>query len=490
MGYILTLPATSTADPSLTAFHHRLSLEYATARTNYGISLSEPMVLDLCAKAAEACKCRKAEFRANKPTKTTTIKFTGQNGSSITVVVSPDKYGDGKANRRPCPSCGVTYDGKTDLGGLNWTNAHNVINHGKMGAALKQAFADALQKGSTPDARLAAPTPTREVQEVITLVVGRAEGYKGPAVAFGAGQQCPVCEKIHDSDSLLQRHERSKLHKGAYNYRSIKIEGNDYVRGNECIVGLQFGATRAVPEGDLVRLKAYTSSMAGKIANEVIETLQEIYDKQERKYDQSLVTDLLLAIDRLTWAVRKRLIEASVEPIGVQKIDRQQVVLAAPVIPDAALIPPLAVPPVPTTVAPTPVAPTLATPSVDTPWVPRTPAANDFKSWNMYIGSLRQRLRRAPYAAQGLESMKRVRGYDASLLPDLARQPDDRERLAYMLEQFWKTFKDKKMPEPVFRELTQSLSRIGFDRAPGQQMNRTKVELGSTSRLTGRNQPT
>ncbi len=488
MGYILTLPTTSTTDPSLTAFYRRLSLEYATMRTNYGVSLSEPMVITLCNQLAEACHCRKTGFQKNNALKTTSIKFEGQNGAAFTVVVSPDKYGDGKSNKRPCPSCGVTYDGKTDLGGLNWTNAHNIINHGKMDAALKKAFADALQQGNTPDGRLAGPS--KEVQEVITFVIGRAEGYKGPAATFGAGQQCPVCEKIHASDSLLQRHERCKLHKGSYNYRSIKIEGNDYVRGNECIVGLQFGATRAVPEGDLIRLKAYTSSMAGKIANEVIETLQEIYDKQEAKYDQLFAMDLLLAIDKLTWAVRKRLIEACQEPLGALPPDRLQVVLASPVIPDPVALPALPVPATPPTVAPRAVVATMVAPSVSEPWKARTPAANDWKSWAMYIGSLRQRLRRAPYATQGLETMKRVRGYDATLLPDLAKQPDDRERLAYMLEQFWKAFKEKKMPEPVFTELTQNLSRIGFDRAPGAKVNEAKVRLGDLSKLTGRQKVT
>jgi hypothetical protein len=224
----------------------------------------------------------------------------------------------------------------------------------------------------------------------------------------------------------------------------------------------------------------------------VIETLTEIYDKQETKYDQPFVTDLLLAIDRLTWAVRKRLIEACQDPLGALPPDRNQVVLVAPVIPDPVVIPPLPVSPyTPAKVAPTaPSASSATSAATATPWVPRTPAANDFKAWNMYIGSLKQRLRRAPYATQGLETMKRVRGYDATLLPDLAKQPDDRERLSYMLEQFWKAFKDKKMSEPVFTELTQNLSRIGFDRAPGAQINRTKVELGNLSQLTGRQKVT
>jgi hypothetical protein len=489
MGFILNLPPLAPPDGALTALYMRLSTEYAMMRTSYRESLSEALIIKLCDRLAVTFNCRKQSFQ--KTGTNTNIKYAGSNGALLSIVISPDGYGAGTAQSRPCPSCAQIYNGKAKLGGLGWTNAHNIINHGKIGPAVELALDDTLKRGgSTSDARLM--SGAADIKAVIDLIKGKAEGYGGPAVSFGAGEQCPICEKIHASDCLIQRHYRCKLHVQAGNtYRSIKIDGTDYVRGNEAIVGIQFGATRAKPDGALAHLTAFTHSMAGKIAGEVLLSLSELYDKREAKYNQSFVMDLLLLQDNLTWAVRKRLIDAASGPLSALPPDRVQVVLMNPVVPPATAIPVIppptvlaySVPPAPPPDAAPPPVPVSAVGPIGTIPDPPVPLPQPIRrapdsTWPLYIGSLKQRLLRAPYATYGVERMQRAAGYRPDLVPKLAEYTDAREKLHYMLDQFWAAFKEKKLAEPIFQQLVREFALIGFDKVRGPKIARLKVEMG------------
>ena len=489
MGFLLNLPPLAPPDAALSAFYIRLSTEYAMLRTSYRESLSEALIIKLCDRLATTFNCKKQGFR--KVSTNTEIKYAGSNGALLSIVISPDGYGSGTAQSRACPSCGQIYNGKTKLGGLGWTNAHNIINHGRIGTALGVALDDSLKRSGTSDPRLA--SAAADIKAVIDFLKGRAEGYGGPAVTFGAGEQCPICEKIHASDCLIQRHHRCKLHVQAGNtYRSIKIDGTDYVRGNEAIVGIQFGATRARPEGDLPHLAAFTSSMAGKIAGEVVSSLGELYDKQDLKYNQALVMDLLLLQDKLTWAVRKRLIEAASGPLSALPADRAQVVLLNPVVPVATAFPALppptvdaySVPPAPPMVdaAPPPIPVSVVGPIGVVPDPPAPPPGPveraPVSTWPLYIGSLKQRLLRSPYPDAGVVRMQRAPGYRPDLVQKLAEYPDAREKLYYMLDQFWIAFKQNKLAEPVFHQLVREFALIGFDKVPGAKVAGLKLELG------------
>lgn len=489
MGFVLNLPPLAPPEGALSGFYMRLSTEYAMLRANYRESLSEALIVKLCDRLAATFNCTKQGFK--KSGNNTNIKYAGNNGALLSVVISPDGYGDGKARNRACPSCGQTYDGKTKLGGLGWTNAHNIINHGKIGAAIKLALDDTLKQAGMSDPRLTSNND--DINTVIDLLEGKAKGYSGPAVTFGAGEQCPICEKIHASDSLIQRHHRCKQHvQAGCTYRSIKIGGTDYIRGNEAIVGMQFGATRAKPEGDLSRLMAFTHSMAGKIAEEVISSLSDVYDKQDVTYNQTFVMDLLLRQDALTWAIRKRLIDAAAGPLNTLPVGSEQVVLPNPVVPPSTTVPLIPPPtvtayslppvrPLPQTVTPE-VPPGVTVPSGVIPDAPAPPPGPIDRApvspWPLYIGSLKERLLRAPYPEAGVTRIQRSREYRSDLVPKAAEYTDSREKLHYMLDQFWAAFKANKLAESAFQELVREFALIGFDKVRGSKVARIKVEMG------------
>lgn len=485
MGFILQTPQTVPPDSRLGELYRRLNLNYATMRSNYRESLTEALVVGLCNKTLEEVPgCKKAKFE--KRQQTTTITFAGPTGSTFAVTISPDGYGAGTGKKKNCPCCGQQHDGKP-IGGLNWTNAHNVINHGTIEKAIPVALAATL----TGDPRLTG-TQTPAVGYVVKELTGVAAGYNGPAVSFAAGEQCPVCEIIHASDCLIQRHHRCLQHAQTFNYRAIQANGTKYIRGNEAIVGMQFGATRLKPEGDLKRLTTITLALASKLAEAVVERMHALWG--DTKADQPLLADLMLAEPRLVWEVRRALMDGAGKlPLPPVPPGKEHVVILN-AVPPVATSPPVQ--------PPLPQLPDTVTKDEGPPGLPdvplvgsKTKATPGGTDLSMYIGSLKQRALGAPYASHAVEQILKHSSFDKKWAPDLSKYKTDREQLHYLLVVLWEMHKkkDPSLSNEAFETLLKIIALASFDRPhlPRGRMAEIIQMLGGKSNphnLMGRNQ--
>ncbi|WNG29820.1 hypothetical protein F0U62_41795 [Cystobacter fuscus] len=331
MGYLIKYPDIVPPVAELGKLYSNLVLEFLSLRNQYRESLSEANLLALCNNMVKEYPSISKAFK--KDGKTSHMTFS-VGGSSFSIAIYPDGYGEGKSSKKRCPSCGQTLQIKGKIGGLGWTNAHNVINHGKIKGILLGAFDKTVPGSDRPGGEVP------EIDKLIELLCNKAMGYSGPMVAFNAGEQCPICEHIHASDCLLQRRERYLEHQRLQgdDFRSILIGGTLYTVGVEAFVGMQFGATRAHPEGDLETLKKITLVYCSKMAQSVLDTVETEVLEASAKKKQAVKTPVFIRLllerqDTFVWEVRKLGLQASQGPLDPIKPDRVHVKgmgLAAP----------------------------------------------------------------------------------------------------------------------------------------------------------------
>ena len=221
---------------------------------------------------------------------------------------------------RPCPSCGVLCEG------MSGGTTEEILGRGRVETAVRSALEDSLRTSAIPEFLF---------REILSAAVE----YRSP---FVASWHCRACARIHAGESLVQRHHRCLLHIASGRaYRAVKIGRTIYVRGNESIVGMEYGAKRAQPEGDLKRLEALTRAAAAGIARAVTGKVDELYDTQDPRADTSLLAELMLKGDHLVWNLRRQIDRCAMAPFGALPAGSHHIEVPRAVIPPASAPPPL-----------------------------------------------------------------------------------------------------------------------------------------------------
>ncbi len=349
---------------------------------------------------------------------------------------------------RRCPSCGVVCEG------VSGGSIQEILGGG-IGAAVRLALQDTLDTGGIPD--------------LISELLSSVAEYRGSP---GASECCPVCELIHAGESLIHRHRRCLLHASSGKaYRSVKIGQTVHVRGNESMVGMAYGATRANPEGDLKRLEILTGAAAAGVARAVTAKAGDLYDRQDPQTDASLLADLMLKSDHLVWNLRRELEAAAAGASGPLPVESRHIDIPIPLIPPAATAPALpALPDVPANVPPASHARTLENLHRRRP--PVVPGGTSLAS---SVGCLKQRILRVEthselqtvsVALRGLLASPRYPGRTA---PDLPGFPNDKLKLYYLVDRLWIACKNRDLAEADFRELLNYCCTIGKTRHSSAQ---------------------
>jgi hypothetical protein len=247
----------------------------------------------------------------------------------------------------------------------------------------------------------------------------------------------------------------------------VKIGRTIYVRGNESIVGMEYGATRAQPEGDLKRLEALTRAAAG-IARAVTGKVDELYDTQDPRADTSLLAELMLKGDHLVWNLRRQIERCAMAPFGALPAGSHHIEVPRAVIPPASAPPPL--PPLPDIPENAPPAATV----VHEPLSRRKPPVPGGASLASLVGSLKQRILRAETQCElqavsaALRSLTTSSKYPASAAPSMALFPNDKQKLYYVVDRLWLACKKRDLAEADFRELLNHCTGKRKAARPGQ----------------------
>lgn len=339
-----------------------------------------------------------------------------------------------------CSTCGSVCKNLTP------SDVDALLGRGVVEAALRRALEETLKTGSVPESLV----------EGIMPAVAR---YAGP---FTAGRRCRVCAAIHSGDSVLQRHRRCLLHVASgHACRSVRIRHTVHVRGNEAIVGLEYGTTRDRPEGDLRRIEALTRAAAFGVARAVVARIDELYDGQESQTGVPALADLVLRSEYFVWRLRLHIESLAAEQPGALPDEAGHVDVpgtAAPPAPVPPVLPPLTEVP---ENAPPPATAVREMPSGRKRPVPggATLASS--------VGSLKQRILRAATPAEteavsaAFEAVIHSPRYPSRAAPNVALFPNDKQKLYYLIDRLWAACKRQELAEEDFRELLGHCAAIG-----------------------------
>jgi hypothetical protein len=168
-----------------------LTREYLNLRLLWREDLGKGQLTTMCFTTACAvgAQCRWVGADA--------LTFTLADGNVLHVRLETDQFGDEQNQGHRCPSCGEQW---TPSGNYVWIRAHNVIPASRWPVIMKAAI------------RTLRPVEAAAEFGVIMLLAHKAADVNRGAACKRGGRQCPRCETLQGSDSLLERGSRFVEH--------------------------------------------------------------------------------------------------------------------------------------------------------------------------------------------------------------------------------------------------------------------------------------
>jgi hypothetical protein len=222
------------APPSVRYLRRDLTQRYLEQRLMWRESLTIGMILDICNAVALR---HRATVRLSAGDSLLTFKL-GYGGHEVETAIVPDWLGGGEHLKRRCPSCGFEWEPGFQE---RWSRAHNVIPasywRDSIPAALKRTVHRRLDAADR--------AVTRDLLQVAT-------NTKGAAASQRSGKQCPVCEALQHSHSLIERQVQTAILDRDYRDKAVgtKYRKQSRFRPPHALVGHQFWSD-VVPEPGL-----------------------------------------------------------------------------------------------------------------------------------------------------------------------------------------------------------------------------------------------
>src|SRR3990167_8853300 len=298
MSYHIVFPENLIRSAELARLRNFVYIEYHTLRKAYPGGIQKAPLITLLEKHAPmgvpnfAQMPRRTEISAHE---TRYQFFSPDQTEDMLFTIMPD--GITAPATAPCPSCGYVITPADCIGGFNLkTRAHNIIPASRFRMLFERTVQALLS-----DHHMSQYLDTDD-ERLIKRLIEIGTNTEGIVTGQGTGGQCPACEIIQGSDTLLERHALA-LHYAAtppHTSRPISLQPTAIYRPPSAdfaiqgrthkthplqtqtrplfaFVGAQFSATAALPGGSPADLIQIISAMSSRIAQRAEEFIGSVY---------------------------------------------------------------------------------------------------------------------------------------------------------------------------------------------------------------------
>ncbi|OGT68536.1 MAG: hypothetical protein A3J38_05575 [Gammaproteobacteria bacterium RIFCSPHIGHO2_12_FULL_45_9] len=202
MSYHIVFPENLIRSAELARLRNFVYIEYHTLRKAYPGGIQKAPLITLLEKHAPmgvpnfAQMPRRTEISAHE---TRYQFFSPDQTEDMLFTIMPD--GITAPATAPCPSCGYVITPADCIGGFNLkTRAHNIIPASRFRMLFERTVQALLS-----DHHMSQYLDTDD-ERLIKRLIEIGTNTEGIVTGQGTGGQCPACEIIQGSDTLLERH--------------------------------------------------------------------------------------------------------------------------------------------------------------------------------------------------------------------------------------------------------------------------------------------